>query len=195
MKMFFLVLLMGAIEVVAAENPLKERGITIKPGTEFTVVKTQKLAGASRQQRLIAVVVQGRRRVEIKIIEPFDEAKVKNVIDTEKSGISALFSKTQTPYMGDIAQAIGGCPPAFGPATAAMTFINRPVEVLMGGVTEQLAFGACSAADAAYRGAVFSYYDATSRAMWTWRVFDPWEDKGSKLSSDWLKKIMSIFLG
>jgi hypothetical protein len=185
-----------AFEAGAAtlSDALKDYGVKVQSADSFKVVKDQKVAGTSKSQHVIEVETAAHERLEIKIIQPVEAKVAAAAIESERNTLKKLYGAAQTPYMGDISQALGGCPASVGPAEAKINLMKKDVAAVLGAVKSDYAFGACSAEQAKFRGAYMAYYDEATKSMWSWRVFAPWTGGGKKpLSADWLKPIVSKF--
>jgi hypothetical protein len=174
--------------MASVKGPLEEYGIR---GEGFTWLENQKHQGTKTQHQVKADGPSG-SHIEIRIVSPLEEAAARKSIADEWNSLKNLYSAPQTPYMGDIAQAIGGCPTTFGPRQVNLQILGQKVSALLGATSSDRAFGACTKEAARLRGAFFGYYDQNSKALWTWRVTAPWPAK-TKLSDDWLPSITSRF--
>jgi len=171
------------------QDALKEYGL--HADSVFLVSKDQNLKGASKSQHVIEAESPAHEKLEIKIISPIDEKHASTIIETETGAVKKLFEAAETPYMGDIAQAIGGCPHQFGPLQKSVNVAGHNSEAILGAANSEKGFGACTAEQAKFKGAIFAYYDSKTKSVWTWRVFQPWKDSKSPLKSDWLAPILS----
>jgi hypothetical protein len=191
LKLALSLLLAAHAATPSLQEALKEYGVHVEG--EFSVLKDQRLAGAVKKQHVIEAETAGRERFEIKVITPIDKAAARRLIDEELNGLRKLFAAADTPYMGDIAQAIGGCPAQYGPIDKKTDFLAGEADVMVGSASDKFAFGACSPEAAAYKGAFVAYYDEATKSVWSWRVFVPWTDKKSALKSDWLSPVLARF--
>ena len=91
------------------------------------------------------------------------------------NSLKKLYSAGQTPYMGDINEAIGGCPASMGPKTEEIKFLGAKVTALIGAAGDGHAFGACSRAQAKFSGAYWGHFDAKSKKLWLVRFFNEWK--------------------
>ena len=173
------------------QDALKEYGVRVE--APFTVTKDQHLNGESKKQHVIEAEGSGHEHYEIKIISPLDANAAKALSESEAAGLSKLFAAAQTPYMGDIAQAIGGCPHQFGPLHRKVKVLGFEADALLGGANEKLGFGACSAALAKFKAAFITYYDPATKSLWAWRIYSPWTDPKSPLKSEWLNPLLDRF--
>jgi hypothetical protein len=171
------------------QDALKDYGL--HADSAFVILKDQKLKGVAKSQHVIEAEGPAHERLEIKVIAPIDEKLAATMIETETVAVKKVFAAPQTPYMGDIAQAIGGCPHQFGPLQKSVTVAGHSTQAVLGAANAEKAFGACSADQAKFKGALIAYYDAGTKSVWTWRVFQPWTDSKSPLKSDWLAPILS----
>lgn len=171
------------------QSLLKEYGIAVNGN--FKLIKDQKMSGV-KTQRLIEVEGQKNERIEIKIVSPVEADSANAMIASERDAVKKLYSAPQTPYMGDIAQAIGSCSSKFGPLKSEIKFLSNKQDALIGAANPERAFGACSGEQAKFRGAYVSYYDPGTKTVWSWRVFSPWTDK-KPLGSAWLTEILAQF--
>lgn len=172
------------------QDVLREYGIAVDSGN-FTVLKDKKMSGA-KSQRVIEVQGRQNERIEIKIVSPVETAAAQAMMEAERTALKKLYAAPQTPYMGDIAQAIGACPSKYGPVKKQMPFLDGPQDVLIGAATPERDFGACTAEQARYRGAYVSYYHPATKTVWSWRISAPWNDK-KPLGSEWLGEILAQF--
>ncbi len=183
-----------SISVSAFASPLQEAlreyGVTVS-SENFKVLKDQKISG-NKIQRLIEVEGRRNERIEIKIVSPVEAAAARAMMDSERTVLKKLYAAPQTPYMGDIAQAIGSCPSKYGPLKKEMTFLAGKQDVLIGAATPERTFGACTSDQAKYRGAYVSYYHPATKTVWSWRISAPWTD-GKPLGSEWLSDILAQF--
>lgn len=174
-----------------ARDILNDYSIQIDDASTFAVLKNQKMSGA-KNQHIIELQSKNKEHVEIKIISPVDKSAATAMIDAERSVVKKLYAAPQTPYMGDIAQAIGACPAKFGPVQSEIQLLTDKRNAVIGAANPERAFGACDSAKAKFRGALVAYYDEESKSVWTWRVFSPWSDK-KPLGSHWLSAILGQF--
>lgn len=123
-------------------------------------------------------------QLEVRVKSGVEAQAARAAIDEEMNSLKKLYAAAQTPYMGDISQAIGGCPPSMGPKISEVNFFGAKVPALMGAVNADKAFGECSKDKAKFKGAFFGYYDTQSKKLWLVRAFQPWTD--GKLESGWL---------
>jgi hypothetical protein len=196
MKPIILIVLFVFVRAALAasmQDALKEYGIKVEGGPAITVTKDQHLSGASKKQHLIEAESGSHERFEVKVISPVEPAAAAAMIESESSALKKLFMPTQTPYMGDIAQAIGGCPVKFGPLEKSVSLLQNETKALLGAASEKLSFGACSSSLAKYKAAFVAYYDPANKSVWTWRVFVPWTAPPAALKSDWLKPVLNRF--
>jgi hypothetical protein len=166
--------------------PLAEYGIQAEG---FTWTQDQKRSGV-KTQHVVEGEGPGQARVEIRILSPLDEETAKKNIEGETNALKNLYAAPQTPYMGDIAQAIGGCPPSLGPKAYDIEFLGRKVPAILGAASGDRSFGACTKEAAKFRGAFFAFYE--KGALWSVRVTAPWPAK-AKLADNWLAPIMARF--
>lgn len=169
---------------------LREYGITVKT-EHFKVLKNQSMSG-NKAQRVIEVEGPKGERIEIRIVTPVEAEPAQVMMESERTALAKLYAAPQTPYMGDIAQAIGSCPSRFGPLKKEMKFLTDSQQVLIGAVAPDRKFGACSADQARFRGAYVSYYHPTTKTVWSWRITAPWADQ-KPLGSEWLSDILAQF--
>jgi hypothetical protein len=184
---------LAAAQAATMQDALKEYGIKVDAGSAITVTKDQHLSGTTKTQHLIEAESGAHERFEVKIISPVEAQAAAAMIESESSALKKLFMPAQTPYMGDIAQAIGGCPVKFGPLAKSVSVLKNNSQALLGAANDKLSFGACSLEQAKYKAAFVAYYDEPSKAVWTWRIFVPWTNPPAALKSDWLKPVLSRF--
>ncbi len=188
-KLGLIALLVALESAPASQDVLKEYGILI-PST-FKVLKDQKVSG-TKLQRTVEFEGPKSERIEIKILAPVEATPAAAMIASESDAVRKLYAAPQTPYMGDIAQAIGSCPAKYGPVKSDVQFLSDHRNALIGAANSQRAFGACSASEAKFRGGFMSYYDPSTKTVWSWRVFVPWSDK-KPLGDRWLSEILAQF--
>lgn len=175
------------------EQALKEHGVSVDSGVAYKILKDQHLSGSVKKQHEIVAESPAGVVLEIKIIEPLDPKAGAALVFSELGGIKKVYAPPQTPYMGDIAQAIGGCPSQFQPLNVPVTVAKAHGEALVAAATADRAFGACSETDAKLKAAFFIYYDADAKAVWSWRIFTPWTGQKKKVSGDWLQPLLNRF--
>lgn len=172
---------------------LKPYGIRVRDDKSFKVLKNQQSSGSTRQHQVVEVETTGRERIEIRLVRPVETAAAQSTIAAESAAVKKLYEAQQTPYMGDIAQALGGCPPAMGPVLAQVAVGKQKGEAVVGAVNSDYSFGACASDQASYKGAYLAYFDEGTKTLWTWRVFAPWTGGKKAIDADWLKPILNRF--
>ncbi len=170
---------------------LREYGLQVPETPALKLIKNQKVSG-EKSQHVIELETSAREHIEIRIIGPLPEDAAKTLLSSERSRLAGLYAAPQTPYMGDIAQAVGGCPSSLGPKNSTVSFLGSSREVLLGAATAERAFGACAKDQVRYKGAFWAYYDTKTKSVWQWRAFVPWRDQ-SKLTSHWLAPLVGQF--
>ncbi len=192
---FFMGLIFCSLASSAAtlEKVLGDYGLKVDSTKNFKLLKDQKISGTSKKQHLIDAQAGTGERIEIKIISPIDKGTAQSLVETEQTAMRKLYSAPQTPYMGDIAQALGGCPSAMGPIRENITLGGTEVEAWIGASHANSAFGACSAEEAKFKGALLIYYVPETQSVWRWRVFANWTGVKKSIDSNWLKQIVSSF--
>lgn len=190
---FLCILLCAGAAVCETLNSALEPYGVFFPKSNFSVTKNQKLSGHMKNQHVIEARTKGDEFVQIRVIGPIQPNDAKNLLGGERTAIEKLYGTEQTPYMGDIAAAIGGCPSYLGPVPKSFRFHGQEVDTVSGAVGTDRSFGACSLTQAKYRGAVVTYYNPDTKMVWIWRVYSPWRDGRNALSSDWLTEFMSQF--
>lgn len=191
--MWNLILSLCAVAAAATsslDGALLEHGV--HADLDAKVLKDQHLSGETKKQHLIEAETADHQRFEVKIISPVEPRMAGQLIGEEINGLKKLFAAADTPYMGDIAQALGGCPAQFGPIEKQIEFLNPGAKVLIGSANDKFGFGACSAQTAKYRAAYVAYYDEGTKSVWTWRIFVPWKGK-TPLKTDWLSPVLRHF--
>jgi len=195
MKKIMLMISLASSQFVFAatmQDALKEYGIKLDGAHAGVVIKDQHLSGSSKSQHWIEAKTPADEHFEIKIISPLDQKAASALIASEASTIKKIYSAPQTPYMGDIAQAIGGCPTTFGPLEKKITMLKQDATAVLGAADDKFKFGACSSEQAKYKGAYLAYYDESSKSLWTWRIFVPWKT-AADFKSDWLSPVLKRF--
>ncbi len=191
MTFTFLILSANLVWASPINEALQDYGIKVSDPAQLKVIKNQKVSG-EKSQHIIEVETPALERVEIRIVGPLTEDGAKTMIESERARLAGLYSAQQTPYMGDIAQAVGGCSSSLGPKSSTVSFLGESRPVLLGAANGDRAFGACSKDQVRYKGAYWAYFDPASKSVWSWRAFTPWRDR-SKLNSNWLALLMAGF--
>lgn len=195
MKSFFLIAAITFVHASFAANlqdALKEYQIRVNQPETLTVTKDQHLSGKSKSEHRIEAKGNNHERFEIKVISPVEAKLATALIESESSIVKKLFAPPQTPYMGDIAQAIGECPASFGPIEKKVSLLQKDILAILGAADSKYSFGACTSETAKFRGGFLAYYDEATKAVWFWRVFTPWT-KSDALRADWLEPLLSRF--
>lgn len=170
---------------------LKEHGLTLDGAPRaFTVTTDQKVKGERKNLRTLEAKSASGERVQIKIIQPMEAQAAEAAASAERATIKKLYAAPQTPYMGDIAQALGGCPASLGPLESELKIAELPGHLVVGAATASDAFGACTTAESKNKGGLVTFYDPVRKALWTWRVFAPWNPRQTPLSTEWLTAIL-----
>ncbi|MGZ3723168.1 MAG: hypothetical protein ACXVA9_09570 [Bdellovibrionales bacterium] len=190
--LLFIFMLSPVSQAATLQDALKEYGIKADGAPAMTVTKDQHLSGTTKNLHVVEANSAAHEHLELKIISPVESKAAAAMIESETAALKKLFAAASTPYMGDIAQAIGGCPAQYGPVERPVTFLKNDTKALLGSANAKLGFGACSEGEAKFKGAFITYYDESSRALWTWRFFSPWTGAAA-LKSDWLGPVLKRF--
>jgi hypothetical protein len=172
------------------DNFLQTFGVDLK-SPALSLLSEQTQAGVTKNQHSYVIETTSGARFEVKIIEPLDEAAANAIVEPQRESFKKAYGAAQTPYMGDIAEALGGCPASFGPLRTTTLLGGHKMDVLFGAADAKFAFGACSEKLAHFKVALFFFYESGTKTLWEWRAFVPWKQWGKGLGSGWLKKALA----
>ncbi len=170
-------------------DALAKETIRLDPKVRFRLVKDQQLGGEMSRHIIIGETTE-KLRVEITVIRPVSGETAKLQIDSEVAAIQKLYAAPETPYMGDIAQAIGGCSSLFSPLLGEADFLGANRKTIVA-AAKKFDFGACSSQEATYMGAFLGYQQENK--LFFWRIFKPWPRGTHKISSTWLPSVLDWF--
>jgi hypothetical protein len=185
----FFLLLSSTAFGFSRDNFVQTFGIDLKsPGVSVVSELTQ--AGAAKNQHTFVIATAAGARFEVKVIEPIGDTAANEIMEMQRESFRKAYGAAQTPYMGDIADALGACPASYGPLRTTITLNGHKVEALLGAAHASYSFGACDEKLAHFKAALFFLYESDSKNLWEWRAFVPWKQLGKGLGSGWLTKAL-----
>jgi hypothetical protein len=137
-------------DAISFGSLLKEKGLFYPGADAYHVV--QSLTRKGEERTFITLIAEkAQSRIEIEIQSPIDAKEAKRISDSEYAVIRSLYGARQTPYAGEVSEAIA-CAEEDKPRTVRENFLGREEKVLLANAGARFTYGVCAKDLIALRG-------------------------------------------